>query len=396
MNAKEKSVVITSALRTAIATFNGALKNMQGHDLGSIVIKENIIQSKLKPNEIDEVIMGQVLTSASGQNPARQAAIQAGIPIEKTAYVLNQVCGSGLRSVAAAYQSIISNDSKIVIAGGQESMSNAPQAIHFRKGKKLKEENLIDTMIRDGLWDAFNGYHMGVTAENVASKWKITRKDQDDFALSSQTKAEKAQSKGNFKDEIIPVSLKLDGKNIKFEIDEHPRNGMTIERLEKLKPSFKNNGTVTPGNASGINDGAAAVVLMSENEAKKRELKSLAKIVSWATCGVDPSLMGSGPIPASKKALEKVGWKVSDLDLVESNEAFAAQSLAVIRDLKIPKEKINVNGGAIALGHPIGASGARILVTLLHEMIKRDSKKGLATLCIGGGMGIAMCLERNF
>ncbi len=396
MNAKEKSVVITSALRTAIATFNGALKNMQGHDLGSIVIKENIIQSKLKPNEIDEVIMGQVLTSASGQNPARQAAIQAGIPIEKTAYVLNQVCGSGLRSVAAAYQSIISNDSKILIAGGQESMSNAPQAIHFRKGKKLKEENLIDTMIRDGLWDAFNGYHMGITAENVASKWKITRKDQDDFALSSQTKAEKAQSKGNFKDEIIPVSLKLDGKNIKFEIDEHPRNGMTIERLEKLKPSFKNNGTVTPGNASGINDGAAAVVLMSENEAKKRELKSLAKIVSWATCGVDPSLMGSGPIPASKKALEKVGWKVSDLDLVESNEAFAAQSLAVIRDLKIPKEKINVNGGAIALGHPIGASGARILVTLLHEMIKRDSKKGLATLCIGGGMGIAMCLERNF
>ena len=396
MNAKEKSVVITSALRTAIATFNGALKNMQGHDLGSIVIKENIIQSKLKPNEIDEVIMGQVLTSASGQNPARQAAIQAGIPIEKTAYVLNQVCGSGLRSVAAAYQSIISNDSKIVIAGGQESMSNAPQVIHFRKGKKLKEENLIDTMIRDGLWDAFNGYHMGVTAENVASKWKITRKDQDDFALSSQTKAEKAQSKGNFKDEIIPVSLKLDGKNIKFEIDEHPRNGMTIERLEKLKPSFKNNGTVTPGNASGINDGAAAVVLMSENEAKKRELKSLAKIVSWATCGVDPSLMGSGPIPASKKALEKANWKVSDLDLIESNEAFAAQSLAVIRDLKIPKEKINVNGGAIALGHPIGASGARILVTLLHEMIKRDSKKGLATLCIGGGMGIAMCLERNF
>ena len=396
MNAKEKSVVITSALRTAIATFNGALKNMQGHDLGSIVIKENIIQSKLKPNEIDEVIMGQVLTSASGQNPARQAAIQAGIPIEKTAYVLNQVCGSGLRSVAAAYQSIISNDSKILIAGGQESMSNAPQAIHFRKGKKLKEENLIDTMIRDGLWDALNGYHMGVTAENVASKWKITRKDQDDFALSSQTKAEKAQSKGNFKDEIIPVSLKLDGKNIKFEIDEHPRNGMTIERLEKLKPSFKNNGTVTPGNASGINDGAAAVVLMSENEAKKRELKSLAKIVSWATCGVDPSLMGSGPIPASKKALEKVGWKVSDLDLVESNEAFAAQSLAVIRDLKIPKEKINVNGGAIALGHPIGASGARILVTLLHEMVKRNAKKALATLCIGGGMGIAMCVEGNY
>ena len=396
MNAKEKSVVITSALRTAIATFNGALKNMQGHDLGSIVIKENIIQSKLKPNEIDEVIMGQVLTSASGQNPARQAAIQAGIPIEKTAYVLNQVCGSGLRSVAAAYQSIISNDSKILIAGGQESMTNAPHAIHFRSGKKLEEINLIDTMIKDGLWDAFNGYHMGVTAENVASKWGITRKDQDDFALSSQTKAEKAQKKGNFKNEIIPVILKSSERGSKFENDEHPRNGMTIERLTKLKPSFKNDGTVTPGNASGINDGAAAVVLMKQSEAEKRSLKPLAKIVSWATSGVDPSLMGSGPIPSSKKALKKAGWEVGDLDLIESNEAFAAQSLAVIKDLKIPKEKVNVNGGAIALGHPIGASGARILVTLLHEMIKRDSKKGLATLCIGGGMGIAMCLERNY
>ena len=387
MSVKEKSIVITSALRTAIGTFNGSLKNMEAHDLGSIVIKENIKKSKLKPNEVDEVIMGQVLTSAAGQNPARQAAIKAGIPIQKTAYVINQVCGSGLRAIAAGYQLILTNDSKVIIAGGQESMTNAPHALHFRKNKKLKEENLIDTMIKDGLWDAFNGYHMGVTAENVAKKWKISRKEQDDFALSSQVKAEIAQKKGNFKNEIIPTVLKF---------DEHPRNGMTIERLEKLKSSFKKDGTVTPGNASGINDGAAAVVLMSQNEAEKRELIPLAKIVSWATCGVDPSLMGSGPIPASKKALEKANWTIGDLDLIESNEAFAAQSLAVIKDLKIPKEKVNVNGGAIALGHPIGASGARILVTLLHEMKKRDSKKGLATLCIGGGMGIAMCLERNY
>jgi len=387
MNTKEKSIVITSALRTAIGTFNGSLKSMQAHDLGSVVIKENIKKSKLKSNEIDEIIMGQVLTSATGQNPARQAAIKAEIPIEKTAYVINQVCGSGLRAIAAGYQSILSEDSNIVIAGGQESMTNAPHAIHFRNNKKLEETNLIDTMIKDGLWDAFNGYHMGVTAENVAEKWGITRKEQDDFALSSQTKAEMAQKKGNFKNEIISTVLKS---------DEHPRNGMTIERLKKLKPSFKNDGTVTPGNASGINDGAAAVILMSQNQAEKRKLNPLAKIVSWATCGVDPSLMGSGPIPASKKALEKANWKVSDLDLIESNEAFAAQSLAVIKDLKIPKEKVNVNGGAIALGHPIGASGARILVTLLHEMQKRDSKKGLATLCIGGGMGIAMCLERSY
>jgi len=386
MNVKEKNIVITSALRTAIGTFNGSLKNMEAHDLGSIVIKENIKKSKLKSNEIDEVIMGQVLTSAAGQNPARQAAIKAGIPIEKTAYVINQVCGSGLRAIVAGYQSILANDSGVIIAGGQESMTNAPHAIHLRK-KKLEEKNLIDTIIKDGLWDSFNGYHMGVTAENVAKKWKITRKEQDNFALSSQTKAEIAQKKGNFKNEIVSTVLKT---------DEHPRNGMTIERLEKLKPSFKHDGTVTPGNASGINDGAAAVVLMNQNEAEKRKLNPLAKIVSWATCGVDPSLMGSGPIPASKKALEKANWKIEDLDLIESNEAFAAQSLAVIKDLKIPAEKVNVNGGAIALGHPIGASGARIVVTLLHEMKKRDSKKGLATLCIGGGMGIAMCLERNY
>jgi len=386
MKSKEKSIVITSALRTAIGSFNGSLKGMQAHDLGSVVIKENIKKSKLKSNEIDEIIMGQVLTTATGQNPARQAAIKAEIPIEKTAYVVNQVCGSGLRSIAAGYQSILSNDSKIVVAGGQESMTNAPHAIHFRNNK-LEEKNLIDTIIKDGLWDAFNGYHMGVTAENVAEKWGITRKEQDDFALSSQIKTEMAQKKGNFKNEIIPTILKS---------DEHPRNGMTIERLTNLKPSFKKDGTVTPGNASGINDGAAAAVLMSQSEAEKRNLNPLAKIVSWATCGVDPSLMGSGPIPASKKALEKANWKVSDLDLIESNEAFAAQSLAVIKDLNIPKEKVNVNGGAIALGHPIGASGARILVTLLHEMQKRHSKKGLATLCIGGGMGIAMCLERSY
>ena len=396
MSSKEKNVVITSALRTPIGTFNGSLKCMEAHDLGTIVIKENIKHSKLKYNEIDEVIMGQVLTSGSGQNPARQAAVNAKISVEKTAYIVNQVCGSGLRSVAAGYQSIMLEDSKIVIAGGQENMTNSQHTIHYRSGKKLVEENLVDTMIKDGLWDAFNGYHMGVTAENVATKWDISRKDQDLFALASQTKTSNAQKNGNFEKEIVALQVTSNGKKTKFAKDEHPRNEMTIERLEKLKPSFKKNGTVTPGNASGINDGASALVLMSQNEAEKRSLSPLAKIISWATCGVDPSLMGSGPIPASKKALEKAGWKVSDLDLVESNEAFAAQSLAVIRDLKIPEEKVNVNGGAIALGHPIGASGARILTTLLHEMVKRDSKKGLATLCIGGGMGIAMCLERDF
>ena len=395
MDSENKNIVITSAVRTAIGTFRGSLKNIQAHELGSIVVKEAIKRSNLKLNDVDELIMGQVLMCAAGQNPARQAAILSGLPIEKTAYTINQVCGSGLRSVVAGYQSIISNDSNVVIAGGQESMSNALHAIDFRNGQKLEETNLIDMMIKDGLWDAFNGYHMGVTAENVAAKWQITRKDQDDFALSSQNKAEKAQKEGKFNNEIVPIVLKHKNVDNKFEKDEHSRVGMTLDRLTKLKPSFKNDGTVTPGNASGINDGAAAVVLMSQNEAKKRNLKPLGKIISWATCGVDPALMGSGPIPASKKALEKAGWKISDLDLVESNEAFAAQSLAVIKDLGIPQEKVNVNGGAIALGHPIGASGTRILVTLLHEMTKRDSKKGLATLCIGGGMGIAMCLERK-
>jgi len=390
MSSDNKNVVITSALRTPIGTFRGALSDVQANVLGALCVTEAIKKSNLNPNDVDELIMGQVLTGGTGQNPARQAAIGAKIPIEKTAYIINQVCGSGLRSVAAGLQAIVSGDSKIVIAGGQESMTNSPHAIHFRNGKKLDEKKLVDTMIKDGLWDAFNGYHMGVTAENVAAKWKITRKDQDDFALSSQLKAEKAQKEKKFENEIIPVII--DSKN-KLEVDEHPRKGMTLEKLAKLKPSFKSDGTVTPGNASGINDGAAAVVLMNQSEAKKRSLKILGKIVSWATCGVDPALMGSGPIPATKKALSKAGWQVKDLDLIESNEAFAAQSLAVIKDLGLPNDKVNVNGGAIALGHPIGASGTRILVTLLHEMQRRDVKKGLATLCIGGGMGIAMCIE---
>ena len=396
MKSNNKNVVIISAVRTAIGAFNASLKDIQSHDLGSIVIKEVLKKSKLKSKDVDEVIMGQVLTAAVGQNPARQAAIKAGIPINKTAYVVNQVCGSGLRSVAMGYQAIRTNDASVIVAGGQESMSNAPHAINIRKNKKLEKSKLVDTMIKDGLWDAFNGYHMGTTAENIATKWQITRKDQDEFALSSQTKTEKAQKDGKFNNEIVPVVLKFKKKDKIFKVDEHPRAAMTIETLSRLKPKFKSNGTVTAGNASGINDGAAAVVLMSQSEANRRNLKPLAKIVSWATCGVEPSLMGSGPIPASKKALEKAGWKISDLDLIEANEAFAAQSLAVIKDLRIPREKVNVNGGAIALGHPIGASGTRILVTLLHEMAKRDSKKGLATLCIGGGMGIAMCIESNF
>ena len=394
MSDKQNSIVITSAVRTAIGSFCGSLKDMQAHELGSVVVKEAMKKSNLNSNDIDELIMGQVLTAAVGQNPARQAAIQAGLPIEKTAYIINQVCGSGLRSVVAGYQNIVCNDSNIIIAGGQESMSSSPHAINIRDGKKLEEINLVDTMMRDGLWDAFHGYHMGVTAENVAAKWKINRKDQDDFALSSQNKAEKAQKEGKFKNEIVPVFKKENSSQSKFEVDEHPRAGMNLERLEKLKSAFKKDGTVTAGNSSGLNDGAAAVTLMSEKESEKRNLKPLAKIASWATVGVEPSLMGSGPILASRKALEKAKWKIKDLDLIESNEAFAAQSLAVIKDLNLPIEKVNVNGGAIAMGHPIGASGARILVTLLHEMVKRDSKKGLATLCIGGGMGIAMCIER--
>ena len=390
----KKEIVITSASRTAVGSLNRSLKNVPGFELGSAVITDSLKKSKLKPHEVDEVIMGQVLTGGAGQNPARQALVHSGIPIEKPAYVVNQVCGSGIRSVASGFQSILSGDSKIVIAGGQESMSLAPHAIHLRDGKKLGDTDLTDTMIKDGLWDAFNGYHMGITAENVAEKFQVTRDEQDKFALNSQVKAVKAQKNNRFKDEIINFKIKSKKAEINFNTDEHPREGINLEALKRLKPVFKKEGTVTAGNASGINDGAAAVTLMNSSEAEKRGLKRLVKIKSWASCGVDPALMGTGPIPSSKKALQLAGWSVKDLDLLEINEAFAAQSIAVLKTLGTPEEKVNVNGGAIAIGHPIGASGTRILVTLIHEMIKRDVKKGLATLCIGGGMGIAMCIER--
>lgn len=389
-----KDIVITSALRTAVGSLGKSLKNVSAKDLGSVVISESIKKSKLKSDEIDEVIMGQVLTGGAGQNPARQAAIKSGIPKETPAYIVNQVCGSGIRSVASGFQSIKTGDSKIVIAGGQESMSLAPHAIHLRDGKKLGDTEIVDTLIKDGLWDAFNGYHMGITAENVATKFQVTRHQQDKFALSSQTKALNAQKQNRFKDEIVNFKIKSKDSEVDFNKDEHPRDGISIETLTKLKPVFQKDGTVTAGNASGINDGAAAVTLMSSAEAEKRGLKKLVTIKSWASCGVDPALMGTGPIPSSKKALEIAGWSVKDLDLLEVNEAFAAQSIAVLKTLGIPEEKVNVNGGAIAIGHPIGASGTRILVTLIHEMIKRDVHKGLATLCIGGGMGIAMCVER--
>ena len=389
-----KSVVITAATRTAVGSLGKSLKNIPGEELGSAVIKETIKRSNIKPTEVDEVIMGQVLTAGAGQNPARQAAMKSGVPKEKPAYIVNQVCGSGIRSIASGFQSIKSGDSNIVIAGGQESMSLAPHAIHLRDGKKLGNTELTDTMIKDGLWDAFHGYHMGVTAENVATKFQVTRNEQDKFALNSQEKALKAIKENKFSDEITNFKIKSKKAEIDFNIDEHPREGINIDGLSRLKPVFQKDGTVTAGNASGINDGAAAVTLMSEEEAKKRDLKKLVTIKSWASCGVEPSLMGTGPIPASKKALELAGWKIEDVDLLEVNEAFAAQSIAVLKTLGISEEKVNVNGGAIALGHPIGASGTRILVTLIHEMIKRNSKKGLATLCIGGGMGIAMCVER--
>ena len=388
------SIVITSAKRTAVGSFGKSLKNITGDSLGSAVISSSIANSKLKKEEIDEVIMGQVLTAGVGQNSARQAAMKSGIPKEIPAHVVNQVCGSGLRSIASGYQSIKVGDSKIVIAGGQESMSLSPHAIHLRDGKKIGDAEIIDTMIKDGLWDAFHGYHMGVTAENVAAKFQVTRKEQDKFALNSQKKALKAIKEQKFKNEIVNVKISSNNAEINFNKDEHPREGISLETLERLKPAFQKNGTVTAGNASGINDGAAAVTLMSNEEAIKRNLKKLVTIKSWASCGVDPSLMGTGPIPSSKKALDLAGWSVKDVDLFEINEAFAAQSIAVLKTLSIPEEKVNVNGGAIALGHPIGASGTRILVTLIHEMIKRDVHKGLATLCIGGGMGIAMCVER--
>ncbi len=389
-----KNIYITSAIRTAVGSLGKSLKNIKAEDLGSTVISGAVVQSKLKTSDLDEIIMGQVLTGGSGQNPARQAAMKSGVPKEKPAYVVNQVCGSGIRSVASGFQSIKSGDAKILVAGGQENMSLAPHVIHLRDGKKLGDAELIDTMIKDGLWDAFNGYHMGITAENVAEKFQVTRDEQDKFALNSQEKALKAQKDGKFKDEIINLKIKSKKAELDFEKDEHPREGISLDVLSRLKPVFKKDGTVTAGNASGINDGAAAVTLMTNDEAEKRNIEKLVSIKSWASCGVDPALMGTGPIPSAKKALDLAGWTVKDVDLFEINEAFAAQSLAVIKTLSIPSEKVNVNGGAIALGHPIGASGTRILVTLIHEMIKRDVKKGLATLCIGGGMGIAMCVER--
>ena len=391
---KKNEIIISSAIRTAVASLGKSLKNVPAYELGSAVITEILKKSNLKNEEIDEVIVGQVLTGGAGQNPARQAAIKSGIPKEIPAYVVNQVCGSGIRSVASAFQSIKSKDSKIIIAGGQENMSLAPHAVELREGRKLGDAKIIDTMIKDGLWDAFNDYHMGITAENVAEKFQITREDQDKFALKSQEKALKAQKDKKFDNEIINLKIKSKESEINFNKDEHIREGLNLEALKRLKPVFKKNGTVTAGNASGINDGAAAVAIISGEEAEKKGIEKLVSIKSWASCGVDPALMGTGPIPSSKKALDLAGWDIKDVDLFEINEAFAAQSIAVLKTLSIPEEKVNVNGGAIALGHPIGASGTRILVTLIHEMIKRDVKKGLATLCIGGGMGIAMCIER--
>ena len=395
MSKNSSDVVITSALRTPIGRYKGSLKNLSASKLGSIAIKEVIYKSKLDLEEIDEVIMGHVLTSGLGQNPARQASIGAGVPVSKPAHIVNQVCGSGLRSVVSGYQSISLGENKIVIAGGQENMSRATHAIYYREDKKFSENKLVDTMIKDGLLDSFNDYHMGVTAENVAEKYKISRDEQDNFSLNSQKKTEKAYSQNRFKDELIKLQIEDGNKKLIFEKDEHPRENLSIDDLKKLKTVFKENGTVTPGNSSGINDGAAALVLMSREQAEKKSLEPLVKIVSWATCGVEPSLMGLGPIPSIQEALSKANWKIDEVDLFEINEAFAAQSVAVIKELKIPEQKVNVNGGAIALGHPIGASGARILVTLIHEMIKQDKKKGCAALCIGGGMGIAMCIERS-
>lgn len=392
---QDDPIVIVSAKRTAIGNLNGGLSSLPAEKLGTTVIEALLSETGLTASEIDEVVMGQVLTANTGQNPARQAAVNAGIPHEKTAYTINQVCGSGLRSIANALQSIANDDSAIAIAGGQESMSQSPHSVHMRDGVKFGDTGLKDTMIVDGLWDAFNDYHMGITAENIAEKYQISREAQDEFAAGSQQKAEAAIKEGKFEAEILPVTISHRKGDIVVDKDEFPREGVTAEGLAKLRPAFKKDGTVTAANASGINDGAAGVVIMRASEAKKRGLSVFATIKSWATAGVDPSIMGTGPVPASRKALEKAGWEAKDLDLVESNEAFAAQSLAVLQELGLDKDIVNVNGGAIALGHPIGASGTRILVTLLHEMARRGSKKGLATLCIGGGMGIAMCVERD-
>ena len=388
-------VVIAAAARTPIGAFSGGLSSVSAHYLGQIAIEEAMRRAAVGPEEVDEVIMGQILAAGAGQNPARQAAVNAGIPVERTAYGVNQLCGSGLRTVALGFQAIRVGDSDVVVAGGHESMSQAPHCVHLRDGTKLGGAELVDTMMRDGLFDAFNGYHMGTTAENVAQRWQITREQQDVFAAASQAKAESAQNAGRFADEIVPVTIKTRKGETVVDTDEHPKHGTTAETLAKLRPAFAKDGTVTAGNASGINDGAAVLVLMTRDNAEKRGVEPLARIVSWATAGVDPSIMGTGPIPASRRALEKARWSTDDLDLVEANEAFAAQACAVNRDLGWDTGKVNVNGGAIALGHPVGASGARVLTTLLYEMRRRDAKKGLATLCIGGGMGIAMCVERD-
>ena len=387
-------IVIVAAARTPVGSFNGAFANTSAHELGAVVIKEALKRANVDAKDVDEVIMGQILAAGQGQNPARQAAMKAGVPQEATAWGLNQLCGSGLRAVALGMQQIANGDAKVIVAGGQESMSQAQHVAHMRNGTKMGDVKFLDSLLRDGLLDAFAGYHMGQTAENVAAKYQITRAEQDEFALASQNKAEAAQKAGKFKDEIAPVTISTRKGDIVVDQDEYIRHGATLDSMTKLRPAFNKEGTVTAGNASGINDGAAAVVLMSAEEAKKRGIKPLAKVKAWATAGVDPAIMGTGPIPASRKALEKAGWKVGDLDLVEANEAFAAQAIAVNKDLGWDTSKVNVNGGAIAIGHPIGASGARVLVTLLHEMARRDAKKGLATLCIGGGMGIALAVER--
>ena len=391
---EDNIIVIASAARTPVGSFNGALGAMPAHELGKVAIKAAMSRASVEPGDVSEVIMGQILTAGAGQNPARQASIAAGIPVDAPAWGLNQLCGSGLRAVALGYQQILEGSAKIVVAGGQESMTMAPHCAHMREGTKMGDVKFIDTMIKDGLWDAFNGYHMGTTAENVARQWQITREEQDNFAVASQNKAEAAKKAGKFKDEIAPVTIKTRKGETVVADDEYIREGTTLDNMTKLRPAFDKEGTVTAGNASGINDGAAAVVLMTLGEAKRRGITPMAKIVSWAHAGVDPSIMGTGPIPASKKALEKAGWTVADLDLIEANEAFAAQACAVNKGMGWDTTKVNVNGGAIAIGHPVGASGARVLTTLLYEMKRRDAKKGLATLCIGGGMGVAMCVER--
>jgi acetyl-CoA C-acetyltransferase len=388
-------VVIIGAARTPVGAFNGVFGSLPAHELGKVAIKAALERAGIEAPRVSEVIMGQILTAGEGQNPARQASIAAGIPVESPAWAVNQLCGSGLRTVALGYQAILNGDSDIVVAGGQESMSMAPHCAHLRNGVKMGNFEMVDTMIKDGLWDAFNGYHMGNTAENVARQWQITRQQQDEFAVGSQNKAEAAQKSGRFKDEIAPVTVKTRKGDVVIDADEYPKHGTTLDSIAKLRPAFNKEGTVTAANASGINDGAAALVLMKASEAARENRKVLARIVSWAHAGVDPAIMGTGPIPASRAALKKAGWKIEDLDLIEANEAFAAQACAVNKDLGWNTGKVNVNGGAIALGHPIGASGARVLVTLLHEMEKRNARKGLATLCIGGGMGIAMCVERG-